>query len=107
MTTRSRKHRGMTAVLAMLYLVLFSSLAIGFYAATTTSSQMANNDQQIGKAYMSAESGMDFMRYQLSNVHVPANTPSDQVISSLYSNLQTQIHNSGNLHGQTISLSRT
>jgi len=105
MKRRTRQHRGMTAMLAMLFLVLFSTLAIGFYASTTTSSQMSTNDQQIGKAYMAAESGMDFMRYQLSKVSIPPNTPSNQVISSLYTNLCTQMNGSPNLGGQTISLS--
>ena len=31
----TRRH-GITSILAMLYLVLFSTLAIGFYTATTT-----------------------------------------------------------------------
>src|SRR3954447_16587916 len=105
MNKRNLKHRGMTAVLAMLYLVLFSALALGFYGATTTSSQMANNDQQIGKAYMAAESGMDFMRYELSRVTIPPGTPSNQVINALYANLQTQMNTSGNLGTQSISMS--
>ena len=99
-----RIRRGMTAVLAMLYLVLFSTLALGFYAATTTSAQMSSNDQRIGKAYLAAESGMDFMRYQLSRVSIPPNTPSDQVINSLYSNLKTQLEGTNNLGSQTINL---
>ena len=38
----TRPRRGVTALLAMLYLLLISSLAIGFYAATTTQSQVAS-----------------------------------------------------------------
>ena len=94
----------MTAVLAMLYLVLFSSLAIGFYTATVTSAQMSSTDQQIGKAYVAAESGMDFMRYQLSRVTIPPNTPTTQVINALYTNLQSQLVGTGNLSGQNIAL---
>ena len=83
MKQQRRQRQGMTAVLAMLYLVLFSSLAIGFYTATVTSAQMSSTDQQIGKAYVAAESGMDFMRYQLSRVTIPPSTPTTQVINSL------------------------
>ena len=104
MKPRTRQHRGMAAMLAMLFLVLFSTLAIGFYAATTTSSQTSSNDAQVGKAYMAAESGMDYMRYQLAHVMIPPNTPSDQVISSLYGNLCTQLNGTANLGGQSISL---
>ena len=34
---RSHRRRGTASVLAMLYLVIFSTLAIGFYSAVTTS----------------------------------------------------------------------
>src|SRR5690349_2655020 len=104
MSKRKRQPRGMTAVLAMLYLVLFSSLALGFYAATTTSSQIAGTDKQVSSAYMSAESGMDFMRMELSRVMIPTNTPNNQVINALYTNLQTQCNGSGNIAGQSIVL---
>jgi hypothetical protein len=104
MNYRKQQRRGMTAVLAMLYLVLFSSLAIGFYTATVTSAQMSSTDQQIGKAYMATESGMDFMRYQLSRVSIPPGTPTTQVINALYTNLQSQLVGTGNMAGQNISL---
>src|SRR4029079_4100632 len=104
MNKHKRQPRGMTAVLAMLYLVLFSSLALGFYAATTTSSQIAGTDQQVANAYMAAESGMDFMRHTLSRVSIPTHTPNNQVISSLYTNLRAQLNGTGNLGAQSITL---
>jgi len=33
----NRRRRGMASLLAMLYLVIFSALAVGFYAQTTLS----------------------------------------------------------------------
>src|SRR5262245_13944613 len=105
MRQRTRQRRGVTAVLAMLYLVLFSALALGFYAATTTSSQMSSSDERVAKAYLAAESGMDLMRHQLAQVYIPPATPGNQVIDQLFSNLQTQLVGSGNLAGQTISRS--
>ena len=53
-----RARRGMAALIAMLYLVLFSVMAMGFYAAVTTTTQIAHSDQKIAKAYLAAESGM-------------------------------------------------
>jgi type II secretory pathway component PulK len=38
--------KGMTAVLAMLYMALFSTLALGFYASVTTAVQVARNEQR-------------------------------------------------------------
>src|SRR4051812_29056538 len=93
---RSRR-RGVTALLAMLFLVLFSTLAIGFYAATTTSSQIASTDETIARSYLAAESGMDFMRYQLANVKIGTSTPSYQVLDKLYTALQTQLNGTYNI----------
>lgn len=105
MSYSNRKRAGITAVLAMVYLMIFSALALGFYSATTTSSQMSSSDQNIGKAHLAAESAMDFMRYQLASVHIPPSTPSNQVINSLYTNLQGQLEGTSNLAGQTIAMS--
>ena len=38
--------RGVASVLAMLYLVIFSTLALGFYSAVTTANQLAHNDER-------------------------------------------------------------
>jgi hypothetical protein len=93
----------MTSVLAMLYLVLFGTLAVGFYSATTTQTQIASNDEHIARSFMAAESGMDFMRYQLGRVSIPPHTPNDQVIDELYVDLQAQLNGTGNLGSTTIA----
>src|SRR3954467_3970736 len=67
MVTRmsSNRRRGLTSMLAMLYLTLFATLAVGFYVSTNTSAQVSSNEQRRYKSLGAAESGMDFMRYQL------------------------------------------
>src|SRR4051812_17210561 len=99
------RKRGVTAVLAMLFLVLFSTLAIGFYAATNTASQVASNDDHVARAYAAAESGMDFMRYQLANVSIPPGTASGNVITELYKDLKSQLEGTSNMSGQSVSKS--
>lgn len=106
------RRRGITSVLAMLYLVLFSALAVGFYAATNTQTQIASNDERVARAFFACESGMDFMRYQLARVSVPPATPVDQVVDELYADLETQLNSTGNLTaiekvGNTISIPAT
>jgi hypothetical protein len=98
-----RNRRGMTSVLAMLFLILFSTMAVGFYAATATQSQVAANDLRIARAHMATESGMDFMRYQLGAVSIPPGTPTDQVIDELFLDLQEQLNDTGNLGEYTVS----
>lgn len=104
MKRSTKLRRGLASTMAMLYLVLFSTLALGFYAATTTSNEVVANDRLIASAQSAAESGMDFMRYQLANVSIAPNTPSSDVVTKLYQNLASQLNGSANMAGQTISL---
>jgi hypothetical protein len=53
------------AILAMLFLVLIGTLSLGFYASTTTSVQVADNARYQNDAQYAAESGLQFISYQL------------------------------------------
>jgi hypothetical protein len=97
------RRRGMTSMLAMLFLILFSTMAVGFYAATSTQSQVAANDLRIARANMATESGMEFMRYQLGAVSIPPNTATDVVIDELFVDLQEQLNDTGNLGEHTVT----
>src|SRR6202035_2685282 len=48
---------------------------------------------------------MDFMRYQLAQVSIPPNTPANQVVNSLYTNLQNQLNGTSNMGANTVNLS--
>ncbi len=101
----ARRRQGMTAVLAMLYLMLFSALAVGFYSATTMSAQVSGNEQRGAKAQLAAESGMEFIRYQLAQTSIPAGLSDvDAVFGDLYADLQAELNGTGNLGARSISL---
>jgi Tfp pilus assembly protein PilX len=71
---RTARH-GLSSVLAMLFLVLFSTLAVGFYTSSTMSSQIARNQQSLALAQAGAEAGMQYMRYQFNQMTIPPNPP--------------------------------
>src|SRR5262245_22654928 len=102
---RPRQRRGISSVLAMLYMTLFAAMAIGFYASVSTAVQVAGNDANGAKALAAAESGLDFMRYQLANVVIPPNTPVSQAFGQLCNCLQAQLNGSSNLRGLGIAAS--
>jgi hypothetical protein len=99
---RRRRRRGTTAVLAMLYLVLFSSLAIGFYGAVTTASQVAYNERNAARAQRASESGMQFMRYQLATLEIPHNTSPSDLFSVVHTQLADRMNATGNLGTYTV-----
>jgi hypothetical protein len=95
----------------MLFLMLFVILAMGFYAATAMSSQIANNERATSAAQVAAESGMQYVRYHLACLDIPADKPADQVFAEVYRQLKLRMAGTGNLgtralgyDGRTISV---
>ena len=100
----SPRRRGIASVLAMLYLLIFSALALGFYTAVTMAVQIAHNDEKALGAQVACESGLEFVQYQLSRVRVPGNTPAPDIIAEVHRDLLAQQVNSDNIAGRGIAL---
>ena len=96
--------RGIASVLAMLYLLIFSTLALGFYTAVTMAAQIAHNDEKALGAQVACESGIEFVQYQLSRVRVPGNTLPADVMTEVHKDLVAQQANSDNVAGRGIAL---
>jgi hypothetical protein len=96
------RRRGVASLLAMLYLVIFSALALGFYAATTTAAQVAYNEKTGVSARLAAEAGVAFMRYHLSSLDIPAGLRPDQQFEEVLMQLQGRLEGTPNLAGSRI-----
>jgi len=94
-----RNRRGITSVIAMLFLVLIGTLALGFYTSVTTATALAKNDRRTAKALMAAESGIQFMRNRLAHTTIPPNTQSAQLLNELENDLRNDDVILGNLLG--------
>jgi hypothetical protein len=86
---------------------LFATLAISFYTAVGTTAQMAQNDADIARAQVAAESGMDYARYALARVSIAPGATGSAVTNDLYGDLQTQLESTANLSGKTITLNNS
>lgn len=96
------RRRGVASVMAMLFMVVFSALAIGFYAATTTASQIAGNERTSVKAQNAAESGISFLRYHLSALDIPPGLNNDQLFDEVHTQLGNRLNNTQNLSNGTV-----
>ena len=84
--------------MAMLYMVLFATMALGFYSTVTTAVALAKNDQKSSRAMLAAESGIQFMRYHLAHVTIPPLvTESSAVMEELFNDLTARLKDTGNL----------
>ena len=81
----------MTALLAMLYLALIASLAVGFYASTNSAAMVTENEKRGNMSLVSSESGMDFMRYQLFQVSIAPTTADNAMLSEVQKDLAAQL----------------
>jgi hypothetical protein len=103
---RRPRRRGITAAIAMIFMVLIGALAIGFYSTITTSTSIAHNDHRGARALLAAESGVQFMRLHLARVKIPAtaSTTADTLVE-LHKDLKAAMEPSGNLGARTVGLS--
>jgi hypothetical protein len=99
-----KARRGIASVIAMLYLLIFSALALGFFTAVTMAAQIAHNDEKALGAQVACESGLEFVQYQLSRVRVPGNTPAPDIMAEVHKDLLAQQANSDNIAGRGIAL---
>jgi len=97
----TRRH-GITSILAMLYLVLFSTLAIGFYTATTMSGQIARNEKAFELSEAAADGGMQFMRYQLGQLTIAPTVPPSGLMDAVAQGLAQQLNGTANMNGHTV-----
>jgi len=88
----------------MIFLVLFATLAVGFYASSTQNAILSNNEKNGTISLTAAESGMDFIRYQLARIKVPPTTPSDQVFPYVADHLRDALEATGNLGANSVAV---
>jgi Tfp pilus assembly protein PilX len=99
---RNSRRRGLASLLSMLYLVLMSTLAVGFYAATSMSAQIARNERMLSQAESAADGGMQFIRYQLGQMTIPANVQPTGLMDAVALALAPQLNGSPNMNGHTV-----
>ncbi len=100
---RPRRH-GITSVLAMMYLVLFAFMAVGFYSASGTAVEVSQNEQEQSKSLGAAESGLDFVRFQLAGVIIPPNSTGATMMNTVYTQLAARLDGTANMKGNTVQL---
>jgi len=86
----------------MLYLVVFAALALGFYAQTNMAVQTSNNERRMKEALTGAETGLQFIRYQLSRMTLDPFLSDMGVFEEVQMELASKLNNTGNLDSGTV-----
>jgi len=94
--------RGVVCILAMLFLVFFSVLAVGFFFSTTMSAQISANERSCHESQLAAESGMRFLRYQLSRLSIKPQVSPDKLLEEVNTQLGVLLEGTDNLGTRSI-----
>ena len=90
-----RKYRASVLVISMIFLAVFSALAISMAALSMTNIQIASNFHSVNAALTSAQSGQDVLRYWFSNLLIASSTPPSQYLAAIVATLQTNLAANG------------
>jgi len=80
-----RKHSGAAFVVAMIFVLVFSALAVSMATLSGTNLQIAENQRKGDCARASAESGVEIIRFWLNRFSVPGATNPSLVLNELSS----------------------
>ncbi len=80
--------RGAVLIISMIFVLIFSALAVSMATLSGTNVQLASNQHKVDCAFASTESGQEAMRYWLTNVEIPSSTPLSDYFGAIVSTLQ-------------------
>ena len=83
MGKRTRDSRGFTLIAALLLTVLLSGVAVGLLYMVSNEVRMGGNDQEGSVAYFAAESGIENLTSQISQLYQTSQTPNSASITAL------------------------
>jgi len=82
------KRKGAVLIVAMIFVLIFSALAVSMAAMSGTNVQLASNQHKVGCALGSAASGLEVQRHWLTPVTMPSSTPVSKYFSTIIDTVQ-------------------
>jgi len=87
--------KGSALIACMVVLVVCSALAVGLAAISGANMEIAANQREANRAFASAESGLETIRYWLSRVTMPSSTPEAQYFTTAVNAVRSDLLASG------------
>jgi len=85
------KRRGFALIISMIFVLIFSALALSMAALSGTNVQVADNLCNANRARASAESGLEIVRFWLSNIAISGTTPPEMQFYEIANSLQSYL----------------
>ena len=106
-----KNRRGAVLFISMIFIIIFSTLAISTVTICGTNAQVANNQYKVNNARACAESGLEVTRYWMNRVSIPGTTEPSQRLSQIAYSLQNLLYENNitnittSFNGSTILIS--
>jgi hypothetical protein len=89
--TTCQKSKGTVLILSMIFVLIFSILAVSMAALSDTNSQLSSNQRKVDSALASAQSGLEVERFWLTPVTMPSSTPESDYLSAIIAHVQNDL----------------
>ena len=86
-----QKRRGTALIISMIFVLIFSGLAVSMATMSGTNLQIAENQRKADRTRACAESGVEIIRFWLNRFSVPGATEPSLVLSELRISLQNDL----------------
>lgn len=104
------KYRGAVLILSMIFVLIFSALAVSMASFSNINVQVAENHCTTDGARACAESGLEVIRYWLSHASISGTTASSERFNQMAASIQNELNDdsitnvSTSYNGSTISI---
>ena len=88
---KSLKQKGVVLIICMIFLCIFTTLAVSMATMTNTGLQNAENQRKANSARACAESGLEIIRFWINRVAVSGLTLADEVFEKMANDLQDEL----------------
>ncbi len=88
-----RKRSGAVLIISMIFVLIFSALAVSMASLTGSNIQIASNQHKLNSAQGAAQSGLDIIRFWLSRVSISGQTPASQRYTQIINSFQSDLTN--------------
>jgi len=83
-----KSQKGVVLIICMIFLCIFTALAVSLAAMSGTNLQIAANYHKVNRALESAQSGVEILRFWLNGIYLPGSVPASQRLNPIYSYLK-------------------
>ena len=90
-----RGRKGAVLIVSMIFVLVFSALAVSMAGLSGTNVQIADNQCKLDRARAAAESGFEVIRYWLSKVSISGTTSESQRLTEIANSFQNELTDAG------------